>query len=66
MARAAGARDDSSEIARLEAEARKDPKDGLERFKKGWGGVVVRTVPAYDRVFIAPLYWLWTRRRGEV
>lgn len=65
LARAAGAADDSPEIVRLEAEARRDPKDGLERFKKGWGGVVVRTVPAYDRVFIAPLYWLWTRRRGE-
>lgn len=66
MARAAGASDESPEMARLEAEARRDPKDGLERFKKGWGGVVVRTVPAYDRVFIGPLYWLWTRRRGEV
>ena len=66
LARAAGAADDSPEIVKLEAEARRDPKDGLERFKKGWGGVVVRTVPAYDRVFIPPVYWLWTRRRGEV
>jgi lipid II:glycine glycyltransferase (peptidoglycan interpeptide bridge formation enzyme) len=65
LARAAGAADDSQEMARLEAEAGRDPKNGLERFKKGWGGVVVRNVPAYDRVFIAPLYWLWTRRRGE-
>jgi serine/alanine adding enzyme len=65
LARAAGAADDSPEITRLEAEAKRDPKDGLERFKKGWGGAVVRTVPAYDRVFIVPLYWLWTRRRGE-
>jgi serine/alanine adding enzyme len=65
LARAAGVADDSPEMTRLEAEARRDPKDGLERFKKGWGGYVVRTVPAYDRVFIAPVYWLWTRRRGE-
>ena len=65
LALAAGAAEDSAEIVRLEQEARRDPKDGLERFKKGWGGYVVRTVPAYDRVFIAPVYWLWTRRRGE-
>jgi serine/alanine adding enzyme len=54
------------EMQRLEREAKRDPKDGLLRFKKGWGGYVVRSVPAYDRVFIAPAYWLWTRRRGEV
>jgi lipid II:glycine glycyltransferase (peptidoglycan interpeptide bridge formation enzyme) len=65
LARAAGVAHDSPEMARLETEAKRDPKDGLERFKKGWGGVVVRSVPAYDRVFIPPVYWLWTRRRGE-
>lgn len=65
MARRQGVADDSPEMARLEDEASRDPKSGLERFKKGWGGYVVRNVPAYDRVFIAPAYWLWTRRRGE-
>lgn len=65
MARRKGVADGSPELVRLEAEARRDPKDGLERFKKGWGGYVVRSLPAYDRVFIAPVYWLWTRRRGE-
>ena len=34
-------------------------------FKKGWGGDVVRTLPAYDRVFIRPAYWFWQWRRGE-
>ena len=33
---------------------------------KGWGGHVVRSVPAYDKVFIPPVYWLWARRRGEI
>jgi len=65
MARNAGVADDSPELVRLEAEAKLDPKSGLERFKKGWSGYVVRSVPAYDRVFIPPVYWLWTRRRGE-
>ncbi len=52
-------------MVRLEAQARRDPLDGVYRFKKGWGGQVVRTVPAYDRVFIAPAYWFWQWRRGE-
>jgi serine/alanine adding enzyme len=60
-----GIAEDSPEMALLESEAQQDPKSGLERFKKGWGGYVVRTVPAYDRVFIPPAYWFWTRRRGE-
>lgn len=62
----AGGRDASSpDMTSLEAEARNDPLDGVYRFKKGWGGQVVRTVPAYDRVFIRPVHWLWQRRRGE-
>jgi lipid II:glycine glycyltransferase (peptidoglycan interpeptide bridge formation enzyme) len=49
----------------LEAEAAQDPLDGVYRFKKGWGGQVVRTVPAYDRVFLAPAYWFWRWRRAD-
>jgi len=64
MLRNQGVSDDSPEIIRLDAVAQKDPKDGLHRFKKGWGGYFVRNVPAYDKVFIAPAYWYWTRRRG--
>lgn len=60
-----GADPTSKDIARLEAEAKRDPLDGVFRFKKGWGGRVVRTLPAYDRVFIAPAYWFWQWRRGE-
>jgi lipid II:glycine glycyltransferase (peptidoglycan interpeptide bridge formation enzyme) len=53
------------DLARLEADAKRDPLDGVYRFKKGWGGEVVRTLPAFDRVFFAPAYWYWQRRRGE-
>lgn len=54
-----------AELGKLEAAAKRDPLDGVYRFKKGWGGQVVRTVPAFDRVFIAPAYWFWQWRRGE-
>lgn len=54
------------ELGALEAAARRDPLDGVYRFKKGWGGSVVRTLPAFDRVFIAPAYWYWQWRRGEM
>ena len=55
----------ADELANIEADARRDPLDGVYRFKKGWGGYVVRTMPAFDRVFIAPAYWYWQWRRGE-
>ncbi len=54
-----------AELDALDASARKDPLDGVYRFKKGWGGDVSRSLPAYDRVFIPPAYWLWQWRRGE-
>jgi lipid II:glycine glycyltransferase (peptidoglycan interpeptide bridge formation enzyme) len=40
------------------------PGDGLYRFKRGWGGVVVRYVPAYDQVYVPPAYWAWNRLEG--
>lgn len=46
----------------LEARAQQDPLIGVYRFKKGFGGKVVRYLPAYDRVYLAPLYALWKRR----
>ena len=55
----------AADLAKLDAEAKRDPLDGVYRFKKGWGGHVVRTVPAFDRVFIAPAYLYWQWRRGE-
>jgi len=55
----------ANELAALEMAAKGDPLDGVYRFKKGWGGKVVRALPAFDRVFIAPAYWYWQWRRGE-
>jgi lipid II:glycine glycyltransferase (peptidoglycan interpeptide bridge formation enzyme) len=55
---------DEGERARLEEQARSDPLHGVYRFKKGFGGQVVRYLPAYDRVLIAPLYTLWRRAAG--
>lgn len=63
LAAASGADRASPEMERLEAAARRDPLDGVYRFKKGWGGRVVRFMPAYERVFIRPVHWLWQRRR---
>ncbi len=53
---------DETERARLQAAAEATGMAGVYRFKKGWGGTVVRYVPAYDRVFLRPAYWLWKRR----
>ncbi|HUP83147.1 MAG TPA: peptidoglycan bridge formation glycyltransferase FemA/FemB family protein [Candidatus Limnocylindria bacterium] len=65
LAAAAGEDRGSPEMERLEADARRDPLDGVYRFKKGWGGHVVRFMPAYERVFIRPVHWLWQRRRSD-
>ncbi|MBP8251328.1 MAG: peptidoglycan bridge formation glycyltransferase FemA/FemB family protein [Herpetosiphon sp.] len=56
---------DEAERATLEEAAKATGLAGVYRFKKGWGGNTVRYVPAYDRVFVRPAYWLWQRRRGE-
>ena len=54
-----------AERAQLEEAAKSDPLYGVYRFKKGFGSQVVRYLPAYDRVYLAPLYALWRRRFGE-
>lgn len=59
MAHASG-----SQLAQLEAAAKMHPLFGVYRFKKGWGGNVVRYLPAYDQVYVAPAYWAWQRRRS--
>lgn len=48
----------------LEAQAQADALYGVFRFKKGFGGQVVRYLPGYDRVYVPPLYALWRRRVG--
>lgn len=55
---------DVSERDRLLDAAKDDPLHGVYRFKKGFGGQVIRFLPAYDRVFIPALYQLWLRRMG--
>ena len=60
-----GADPASAQMRKLEADARRDPLDGVYRFKKGWGGRVTRTLPAFDHVFIRPAYWYWQWRRGQ-
>ena len=59
--RAATAPDEAARVA-CETEAHADPLSGVYRFKKGFGGQVVRYLPAYDRVLLAPLYSLALRR----
>jgi lipid II:glycine glycyltransferase (peptidoglycan interpeptide bridge formation enzyme) len=61
LGRAAAAPDEAARAA-LEAEAQADPLVGVYRFKKGFGGRVVRYLPAYDRVLMAALYPLARRR----
>ncbi len=55
---------DAAEREQLEQAARADPLYGVFRFKKGFGSAVVRFLPAYDRVYLPPLYQLWRRRLG--
>ena len=65
LAAQSGADRASPDMQRLEAAAQRDPLDGVYRFKKGWGGHVVRFMPAYERVFLRPIHWLWSRRRND-
>lgn len=48
--------------AALEHEAEQDPLIGVYRFKKGFGGTIVRYLPAYDYIYFLPFYTLWQRR----
>ncbi|MCG8350218.1 MAG: peptidoglycan bridge formation glycyltransferase FemA/FemB family protein [Chloroflexales bacterium] len=61
LGRAAVAPDEAARTA-LETEAQADPLIGVYRFKKGFGGTTARYLPAYDQVYLAPLYALWRRR----
>jgi lipid II:glycine glycyltransferase (peptidoglycan interpeptide bridge formation enzyme) len=61
LGRAASTADDQQREA-LEEAARSDPLIGVYRFKKGFGGEIVRYLPAYDQVYLPPLYRLWQRR----
>ncbi len=49
----------------LETEASNDPLIGVYRFKKGFGGTVVRYLPAYDQIIMPLLYRFWNRSSSE-
>ena len=55
-------------ITDTDAESPTAELSGVERFKAGFGGEVVRYVGAYDRVYSRPLNWLvhkaWDLRKG--
>lgn len=62
-----GVPDENAEVLESEFETRHDGLWGVYRFKRGWGGALVRTVGAWDRVYHAPLYQaylLYLRARG--
>ncbi len=61
LGRAAAAPDEESRTA-LEEAAQHDPLIGVYRFKKGFGGRIIRYLPAYDHVLIPPAYAWWRRR----
>ena len=58
-------------IADVDPEAATADLGGVQRFKEGFGGEVVRYVGAYDLVYNRPLYgllekaWAWRRGRGQ-
>lgn len=54
--------DNEQEREQLAESARNDPLYGVYRFKKGFGGDIVRYLPAYDRVYMPTIYAIWLRR----
>lgn len=62
-----GVPDENEDVLESEFETRHDGLWGVYRFKRGWGGALVRTVGAWDRVYNAPLYQaylLYLQARG--
>lgn len=52
-----GIPDEHEDYLERHFEEREDGLWGVYRFKRGWGGSVVRTVGAWDRVYNPLLYW---------
>ncbi len=57
-----GIPDEEEEILEADSEEREDGLWGVYRFKKGFGGRIMRSVPTMDWVYNAPLYRLYLRR----
>jgi lipid II:glycine glycyltransferase (peptidoglycan interpeptide bridge formation enzyme) len=51
-----GVPDENEDVLEAEFETRRDGLWGVYRFKRGWGGKLVRTVGAWDRVYNPALY----------
>jgi lipid II:glycine glycyltransferase (peptidoglycan interpeptide bridge formation enzyme) len=56
--------DDEAIRTALEHTAQQDPLIGVYRFKKGFGGRIVRFMPAFDLVLLPPLYPLARQKIG--
>jgi len=56
-----GVPDEDEEVLESQFLERSDGLWGVYRFKRGFGGRVMRYVGAYDYVYRPRLYWLWTR-----
>ncbi len=64
-----GVPDEAEEILEAGFEQRSDGLWGVYRFKRGFGGLLTRSLGAWDKPYlplVAPLYRWWSRRRGEV
>ncbi len=59
-----GVPDEDEETLEAEFADRSDGLWGVYRFKRGFGGRLIRWAGAYDRVFIRPLYWLFGKLTG--
>jgi lipid II:glycine glycyltransferase (peptidoglycan interpeptide bridge formation enzyme) len=59
-----GVPDAAPEVLEAEFEKRRDGLWGVYGFKRGWGGRVVRSVGAWDKVYIGPAYALYLRLRA--
>jgi lipid II:glycine glycyltransferase (peptidoglycan interpeptide bridge formation enzyme) len=63
-----GVPDEDESALEAQFESRRDGLWGVYRFKRGFGGKLVRSVGAWDRVYNLPAYWayqLWARRAGD-
>jgi lipid II:glycine glycyltransferase (peptidoglycan interpeptide bridge formation enzyme) len=62
-----GVPDAEEETLEAGFQGRSDGLWGVYRFKRGFGGALVRSVGAWDRVYLPvyPLYRWWARRRRE-
>jgi lipid II:glycine glycyltransferase (peptidoglycan interpeptide bridge formation enzyme) len=59
-----GVPDADEETLEAQFEERNDGLWGVYRFKRGWGGQIVRTVGCTDRVYNELFYRLYKRQRG--